>query len=128
VYDDFTVSMNDPLFLFCAMKIYAENNILYSKDYRTPGVQPRVDGVADMRFFPDVEHNCITVYTLVCGDIKTKKNKTLQLTNFAKDESNQLLINEWENKTTQYILYASKKTWRLPNCIKQTNYMQNSAD
>jgi len=131
VNDNFMIFMNDPVFLFCAMKLYAENNILYSKDFRTSGVQPRVKGVVDMRFFPDLEHRYITVYTLVMGDVKFKSrhnNTPLKLTNFRKDVNNTQLMNEWESISSQYKLYASKKLWRLPNCINQANYLPKNMD
>lgn len=131
VNDNFTIFMNDSIFLFCAIKVYADNNILYSKDFRTSGVQPRVNGVMDMRFFLDLEHRYITVYTLVMGNVKFKNshsNTFLKLTNFRKDVNNMQLINEWENISSPYKLYASKKQWRLPNCINQANYLPKNMD
>jgi len=128
VYDNFTISMNDPLFVFCAIKLYVDNNILYSKDFRTLGAQPRVNNVIDMRFFLDIEHGCITIYTLVTGDIKIKNRNVLQLTNFNKDINNASLVDEWRNFSSPYNLYASKKIWRLPNCINRSNYTPRNMD
>ncbi len=125
----FSIPEIETPYLFCALKVYAQNGKLYTKDYRTTGDQPRVDGIADIRFYldDDNEEKKLTVYILASGNVKNSGRK-IHLLDFAEDSTNSQLISEWKNLDAATSLYASKTVWSLPNCVRNGNFPQNTAE
>ncbi len=117
IYDNFCISSADPMYHFCAMKVYASNGRLYSYDFRASGNQPRIDGITDVRFYlSDGKSKILTVYLLTEGKVKRNKSK-VKLLNFDEDATNADLLSEWNCINNNHTLYASKVVWSLPNCI-----------
>lgn len=126
IYKNFVIPAQDTLYLLCALKLYAQDGKLYSNDYRTTGIQPRLDGIEDLRFFLDDTHKTLTTYTLVRGETENQKAE-LVLTDFEEDSKNTQFLKEWRAKVSKTRLYASKRTWRLPNCRSGKNYLPDTA-
>lgn len=126
IYSNFVIPEQDTLYLLCALKLYAQDGKLYSNDYRTTGIQPRIDGIEDIRFFVDKTHKTVTTYILAQGETETKRAEIV-LTDFEEDAQNAQLLKEWRALTRKTRLYASKRTWRLPNCRSGENYLPNTA-
>lgn len=112
--DGLLVPKGDKMYLLSAMKVFVKGDILYSYDFKTIGDQPRVRGIADMRFIVDDDRHKITVYLLARG--YAKRTPAANIINGAETCPPELL-HEWQGLNTGYELYASKIVWRLPNCI-----------
>ncbi len=111
----FSISKGDRIYHFRAMKIYCLNDRLYTKDFRSSGDQPRIEGIRDMRFDVDIGKRTITVYLLVRGDHLYEKNMPIKNSDLWPDE----YIGPWISKGSKYQQFAAKRVWRLPNCISE---------
>lgn len=108
LYDEVTVRQMDKLMLFRALICWAEGGKLYTKDYRTTGNQPRVNGICDIRF--EREDSLLTVYVIARGD--DDKLAPGRIVN--EDACRADLLEAWRGKS-DYILYCEKFVWPLPN-------------
>lgn len=111
----FSILESDRMYHFRAMKIYCLKETLYTKDFRSPGDQPKVFGIMDMRFDVDDEKKTLTVYVLARGDHEYKEKRPI-IDAYLWPEN---YIAPWEGILSKYQLYASKTVWRLPNCTRQ---------
>ncbi len=94
-----------------ALSIYASAGILYTKDFRSPGAQPRVNGILDIRFDLDPEHRLITVYILARGNQVHDRPQEI----VGKEQWPEKYISYWIEKSSRYRLFATKTVWHLPN-------------
>lgn len=108
LYDEVVVPLNDKLMLFRALKCWSEDGKLYTKDYRTTGNQPRVDGICDIRF--ERNDSLLTIYVIARGEDDTLAPGRI----INKDACRADLLEEWRDKS-DYILYCEKFVWLLPN-------------
>lgn len=111
----FSILQNDRLYHFRAIRIYCLNGTVYTKDHRSPGDQPRVSGIMDMRFQVDAELKTLTVYVLARGDHEYSEKREIIDAYLWPEE----YISPWKDKRSKYQLYASKTVWRLPNCTRE---------
>lgn len=110
--ENFSIPQGERMYLFRAMKIFCRNGCLYAADYRTSGEQPRVDGVCDMRFDVDPRKKELTVYILVKGNATYDSPRDI----IGKESWPDDYLRPWLENLPRYQLYASRRTWRLPNC------------
>ncbi|MDD4160755.1 MAG: hypothetical protein PHO18_07405 [Synergistaceae bacterium] len=111
----FTILKGDRTYHFRAIRLYCLNDNLYTKDYRSPGYQPRVAGVVDMRFDLDKLKKLVNIYILVRGDIVYSTPKRI----IGQETWPADYIRPWIEKQPKHQLYASKIVWRLPNCVEE---------
>jgi len=111
----FCVLKGDRTYHFRAMKLYCLNDSIYTRDYRSPGDQPRVAGIIDMRFDLDKIKKLIYIYMLVRGDTVHSETRAI----VGKETWPEEYIRPWIEKSPKRQLYASKIVWRLPNCIEE---------
>lgn len=114
--ENFSIPQCERMYLFRAMKVFCRNGCLYTADYRTSGEQPRVDGVCDMRFDVDRNKKELTVYILVKGNATYDSPRDI----IGKESWPDDYLRPWLENLPHYQLYASRRTWRLPNCIGES--------
>ena len=68
-----SISEGDELCYFRVMEARAYGGVFYTNDYSGSGMQPRVDGVVDVRFDWDSARELITVSVLARGDTRREK-------------------------------------------------------
>ncbi|MCE5201202.1 MAG: hypothetical protein LLF78_01635 [Synergistaceae bacterium] len=109
----FYIPKGDRTHLFRAMKIFCRDGCLYTSDYRTSGEQPRIEGISDMRFDVDMAKREVTVYILSRGNaVYDTPPKIIGSESWPEE-----YLRPWVEDPSEYQLYASAITWRLPNCI-----------
>lgn len=111
----FHLLKGDRTYHFRALKIYCLNGTIYTRDYRSPGDQPRIAGIVDMRFELDKPQKLINIYILVRGDTVHRTKKAI----IGKESWPEEYINDWIGSSPNYQLYASKVVWSLPNCLEE---------
>lgn len=109
----FSISKGDMVHNLRAMTVYANNDVLYTKDFHTAGDQPRISGILDIRFDTDIKHKIVSVYILARGDRIYDSPQEIK----GKEEWPEEYIRQWIEKDSKYKLYASKIVWPLPNLI-----------
>ena len=111
----FRLLKGDRTYHFRAMKLYCLKDSVYTRDYRSPGDQPRVAGIIDMRFDMDKIKKLIYIYILVRGDTVHKETRAI----VGKETWPEEYIRPWIEKSPKRQYYASKIVWRLPNCVEE---------
>lgn len=107
-----SIQKGDRMFLFRAMVLVAERDVLYTYDYRTSGKQPRVFGIKDLRFEVDLQRQKLIVYVLARGDKKYDKPvKIMGAENWPSE-----YLSYWAGKEGDYQLFAERIVLNLPNC------------
>lgn len=114
--ESFAIPKNESLLLFRALECYALNDILYTRDFRTAGDQPRENGVCGIRFRLDAGKNMITVFLMVRGDDTSLAPGKIRGGAGWPSE----LLEEWRQYGSRYVLYAYRFDWVLSDvCIKR---------
>lgn len=113
---EFYIQKGAEFSLFRAYRIFCDNGVLYSVDYRTTGTQPRIEGIMDIRFGLDMAERLLTVYVLSRGNHVYKSPREI---NGAGSWPEEYLAPWRAAQPVNYQLYASKVVWRLPNCIRE---------
>lgn len=111
----FQLLKGDRTYHFRALKLYCLNGTIYTRDYRSPGDQPRIAGIVDMRFDLDKPKKLIKIYILVRGDTVYSTKRAI----IGKESWPEEYISDWIERSPNYQLYASKIVWRLPNCVEE---------
>lgn len=107
--ESFLLGHGDEAHYFRAVIYHSNGEIFYSKDFRTSGEQPRVDGVADMRFKLDKAAGLLTVYILARGSIKTESGPKVRGAEKWPAEYGAIPANG------PYRYYLEEIVWSLPN-------------
>ena len=103
-----------------AMKVYALNDCLYTKDFRSAGDQPRVTGIMDIRFDVDLPNRTVAVYILARGDKLYDSPQEIS----GKEDWPEEYIGYWIGKGSRYRLFAAKFIWYLPNLRASELYLE----
>ena len=107
----FSICRGDRVHHLRALRVYVLNDCLYTKDFRSPGDQPRVPGIMDIRFDVDVPKKTVAVYILARGDKLYDSPQEIS----GKEKWPEEYIEYWIERGSRYRLFASKTVWHLPN-------------
>mgnify|MGYP000851688052 CR=1 len=116
----FCICGGDRMHHMRAMKVYALNDCLYTKDFRSAGDQPRVTGIMDIRFDVDLPNRTVAVYILARGDKLYDSPQEIS----GKEDWPEEYIGYWIGKGSRYRLFAAKFIWYLPNLRASELYLE----
>ena len=118
---EFMIPEGDEAYLFRALKVYCDKGALYTQNYRSSGVQPRTQGIEDMRFELAGDKKTLTIYIIARGNLAADGNALRDADDWPEEYKTAAAA-------SRYRLYASKITWSLPNCVgKDLSLVKNIA-
>ena len=111
--ESFRLDEGDEAHYFRAVIYHCNGETLYSKDFRTTGVQPRTEGIVDMRFQLDKATGTLTVIILARGGIRSDTGPEIRGAEKWPAEYGAVPA------TGPYRYYIEKIIWRIPNYQSQ---------
>ena len=108
--EEYDIPKGAPLFLFRALECWSDGEKFYTRDFRTTGGQPRVDGVIGARFELNDEKNLLTLCLMVRGEERGLSGGPVKNRGCPDD-----FVEQWDAAAEPFALYAFRFVWRLPN-------------
>lgn len=110
VEEDYEIPQGASLYLFRAVECWSDGEKFYTRDFRTTGGQPRVDGVCGASFELNDDKTKLTLCLMVRGEDATLAGSAIK-----NRGCPQSFLSLWDASVYPYALYAFRFVWHLPN-------------